>query len=70
MSKLFYAQAAIIYFFFADLGVTQNSPLRNLENRIHQGLTIGAFATRSLEGHRPFLCTSSRNLVDWMKNYR
>ena len=49
--------------FFAD------SPLRNLENRMHQDLTIGAFANRILEGHRPFLCTLSRNVVGGWKNF-
>ena len=69
-----------IGFFFYLLKVCQNYStrklwhffrlmLRNLENRKHPGLTIGAFANRSLEGHRPFLCTLSRNVVGGWKNF-
>ena len=57
MSKLFYAQAATVF-------AGSDSLLRNLENRMHRDSTIGVFANRSLEGHRPFLCTLSRNLVE------
>ena len=58
MSKLFYTQIATFFFENSD------SPLRNLENRMRQDLTIGAFGNLSLEGGRPFPCTLSRNLDD------